>query len=72
MYGLNAIAFALFIGINVLSHWLCKCPERIRVQDFALLLDVPEVPLPPNADRPFFLSWYCQTGKIIVAPQFVP
>ena len=32
MYGLNAMAFALFIGINVLSHWLSKCTEKTRVR----------------------------------------
>ena len=37
MYGLNAMAFALFIGINVLSHWLCKCNENIRKRVLTIL-----------------------------------
>ena len=30
MYGLNALAFAFFLGINVLSYRLCKCSEHTR------------------------------------------
>ena len=46
--------------------------HQFHVQRFALLLDVLQVPLPPNADSSFLLSWYCQAGNVIVAPQFVP
>ena len=46
--------------------------QQLRVQGFALRLDLPQVPLPPDADRSFSLSRYCQAGNVIVAPQFIP
>lgn len=46
--------------------------QQLRVQGFALGLDVPQVPLSPNADKPFFLSRYCQAGDVIVASQLIP
>ena len=36
--------------------------QKLRVQGFAFLLDILQEPPPPDADMPFFLSRYCQTG----------
>lgn len=30
MYGLNALALAFFLGINILAYQLCKCSRHIR------------------------------------------
>lgn len=30
MFGLNAVAFVFFIGLNLLGYRLCKCPEALR------------------------------------------
>ncbi len=40
--------------------------QKLRVQGFALLLDILQVPLPPNADGPFFFGGQRQAGDIII------
>jgi len=37
--------------------------QKLRVHGFSLRLDVPQVPLSPNADGPFILNRYCQAEQ---------
>ena len=37
MYGLNAVAFIFFVGINLLAYQLCKCSETARKKTMTAL-----------------------------------
>ena len=61
----------LFVDVGKVGIQLAA-DQQFRVQGFALLLDMPQVALPPNPDGPFFLSRYCQAWDVIVALKLIP
>lgn len=46
--------------------------QKLRVQGFSFRRDVPQVPLPSNANRFFFFGWYCQAWNVVISLQLVP
>ena len=71
LYQLKKHSFSLFVQIGKISVQRAG-GQQLRVQRLAVLPEIPQMPLAPNADGPLFFSGQLQTWNVIIALQLVP
>ena len=62
--------FSLLVYIGKVSVQFAFCKQG-RIKTFAVRLDIPQVPLSPNADFNLFFGGQCKVGLIIISLQSV-
>ena len=62
--------FSLFVQIGKIAVQLAG-GQQLRVQRLAVLPEIPQMPLAPNADGPLFFSGQLQTWNEIIALQLI-
>lgn len=65
LYQLKKHVFRLLVQIGQITVQLA-CDLQLCVQRLAVLSDIPQMPLVPNADGVLFFVWHSQAREIIV------